>query len=225
VEDERKVLRALQRGLLAEGYEVATAVTGEEARKQGLAQYFDCIVLDLMLPERDGIEVLAELRRAGIATPVLILTARDTVDDRVVGLDAGADDYLLKPFAFAELLARLRALLRRGRVDRQTVLKADDLEMDLLQRQVFLAGQELPLTPREFELLEYLVRHKNMNVTRAMLGRDVWREPEYTLTNVIDVHINALRRKLERAGKRSLIQTIRGVGYCLQEEHRGAGNE
>ncbi len=217
IEDERKVLRGLERGLQAEGYEVATAATGEAGCVQAIAQPFDCIILDLMLPGRDGLEVLAELRRAGKTVPVLILTARDAVEDRVIGLDAGADDYLVKPFAFAELLARLRVLLRRGRGERETVLGADDLEMDLLQRRVVRGGVEITLTQREFELLEYLLRHKNATVTRDMLGREVWKEPGHALTNVIDVYINLLRRKIEGADKQPLIQTVRGVGYSLRE--------
>ncbi len=215
IEDERKVLRSLERGLQAEGYDVATAATGELGYEQALTHSFDCLVLDLMLPGRDGLQVLADLRRAGKKTPVLVLTARDTVEDRVIGLDIGADDYLVKPFAFAELLARLRALLRRGSGERETILRADDLEMDLLQRRVSRAGEEITLTLREFELLHYLLQHKNTVVTRDMLGRDVWREPAYALTNVIDVFINFLRRKVERPGKRPLIQTLRGVGYSL----------
>jgi DNA-binding response OmpR family regulator len=182
-----------------------------------VAQPFDCLVLDVLLPGKDGIEVLKDLRHAGKTIPVLILTARDAIGDRVIGLDAGADDYLVKPFAFAELVARLRALLRRERAERETVLETDELTMDLLQRRVVLAGVEIPLTPREFELLEYLVRHRDTTVTRHMLGSHVWKEPEYALTNVIDVHINALRRKLDRVGKGSLIRTVRGVGYSLQD--------
>jgi DNA-binding response OmpR family regulator len=215
VEDERKILRSLERGLQVEGYEVVTAANGEAAYQLASSQTFDCIVLDLMLPGRDGLQVLADLRRQGKKMPVLILTARDAVEDRVVGLDAGADDYLVKPFAFAELLARLRVLLRRGRSERETVLTLDDLEMDLLERRVTRGGAQIELTHREFELLEYLLRHKNTTVTRAMLGREVWKEEDYALTNVIDVFINALRKKVEQPGKPPLIQTIRGVGYSL----------
>jgi DNA-binding response OmpR family regulator len=215
VEDERKVLRSLERGLQAEGYEVIPASTGEAGYEQAMAQPFDGVVLDLMLPGRDGLQVLAGIRRSGKTIPVVILTARDAVEDRVIGLDAGADDYLVKPFAFAELLARLRVLLRRGRGERETVLHAGNLEMDLLQRRVRRAGEEITLTLREFELLHYLLQHKNTVVTRDMLGRDVWKEPNYALTNVIDVFINFLRRKLERPGKRPLIHTLRGVGYSL----------
>jgi len=168
------------------------------------------------LPGRDGLQVLGDLRRAGKALPVLILTARDAVEDRVTGLDAGADDYLVKPFAFAELLARLRVLLRRDR-GAETVLRADDLEVDLVGRRVTRGGAEVPLTQREFEVLAYLLRHKNATVTRDMLGREVWKEPGYALTNVIDVYMTLLRRKVERPGQRPLIHTIRGVGHVLRE--------
>ena len=215
VEDERKILRSLERGLQADGYEIVTAANGEAGYQLASTQTFDCVVLDLMLPGRDGLQVLADLRRQGKKVPVLILAARDAVEDRVVGLDAGADDYLVKPFAFAELLARLRVLLRRGRGERETLLRLDDLEMDLLERRVTRGGARIELTHREFELLEYLLRHKNTTVTRAMLGRDVWKEEDYALTNVIDVFINALRKKVEQPGKPPLIHTIRGVGYSL----------
>jgi two-component system copper resistance phosphate regulon response regulator CusR len=218
VEDERKVLRGLERGLQAEGYDVVAAATGEEGLQQATAQLFDCIVLDLLLPGLDGLQVLGDLRRGGNKVPVLILTARDAVEDRVIGLDAGADDYLVKPFAFAELLARLRVLLRRERSAAETVLRADDLEVDLLNRRATRAGQELPLTQREFEVLAYLLQHKNQIVTRDMLGREVWKEPNYALTNVIDVYINLLRRKVEKPGQRTLLHTLRGMGYSLREE-------
>jgi DNA-binding response OmpR family regulator len=216
IEDERKVRNSLREGLAAQGYEVVTAATGEEGLQKGLTQPFDCLVLDLLLPGRDGLEVLAGLRRAGRTLPVLILTARDAVEDRVSGLDAGADDYLVKPFAFAELLARLRVLLR-GRGERETLLRAGDLEVDLLERRALRGGEEIALTAREFEVLAYLVRHKGQVVTRAMLGREVWKEPDYALTNVSDVYINILRRKLERPGQPPLIDTLRGVGYSLRE--------
>jgi DNA-binding response OmpR family regulator len=217
VEDERKLLASLESCLRAEGYEVAGAATGEEGLRLALDQPFDCVVLDRMLPELGGLEVLAELRRVGKTLPVLILTARDAVEDRVEGLDAGADDYLVKPFAIAELLARLRVLLRRERPDRETVLRADDLEVDLLERTARRGNEEIKLSQREFEVLVYLLRHKNATVTRAMLGRDVWKEADYQLTNVIDVYINQLRRKLESPGALPLIHTIRGVGYRLGE--------
>jgi DNA-binding response OmpR family regulator len=218
IEDERKLLRALERGLRAEGYDVTTATNGEEGSTLALAQSFDCLVLDWMLPGRDGLQLLADLRRAGRTVPVLLLTARDAVEDRVAGLDAGADDYLIKPFAFAELLARLRVLLRRDRGDRETVLRAGDLEADLLERRVRRGGEDIELTQREFDLLAYLLRHKNAVVTRDMLGRDVWKEPDYALTNVIDVYMTLLRRKVERPGREPLIHTLRGQGYTLRGE-------
>jgi DNA-binding response OmpR family regulator len=217
VEDEPKILRGLECGLLAEGYEVVAVATAEEGHRLAVAEPFDCVVLDRMLPGRDGLDVLADLRRAGRALPVLLLTARDAVEDRVAGLDAGADDYLVKPFHFAELLARLRVLLRRGQPERETVLRAGDLELDLLERRARRAGAEVPLTQREFEVLAYLVRHKNEVVTRDMLGREVWHEPDHALTNVIDVYITLLRRKVEGPGRRPLIHTLRGVGYSLRE--------
>jgi DNA-binding response OmpR family regulator len=216
IEDEAKILRSLDRGLQAEGYEVVTASTGTEGRRLATTQSFDCLVLDLLLPGRPGLEVLADLRQAGNTTPVLILTARDAVEDRVVGLDAGADDYLVKPFHFAELLARLRLLLRRGRATEETILRAGELEVNLLHRRATHGGAEVLLTLREFDVLAYLLRHKNTTVTRDMLGRDVWKEPNHALTNVIDVYINQLRRKLERLDQPPLIQTLRGVGYRLE---------
>jgi len=218
VEDERKLLRSLQRGLEAEGYEVVTAASGDAAADQLAGPPFDCVVLDWMLPGRDGLTVLADLRRTGDRTPVLLLTARDAIEDRVEGLDHGADDYLVKPFAFAELLARVRALLRRGRADRETVLTAGDLEVDLLERKAVRAGELLPLRGREFELLAYLLRHQGEAVTRDMLGRDVWHEPGHALTNVIDVTVTLLRKKLDRPGRPPLIHTVRGVGYCLKAD-------
>lgn len=217
IEDERKLLQSLERGLLQEGYAVTTATTGEDGYYLATTEPVDAVILDLMLPGRDGIQVLRDARLQGFAAPVLILTARDAVDDRVTGLDAGADDYLVKPFAFAELLARLRALLRRNMPARETVLRADDLEMDLIGRRVVRDGEELDLTAREFELLEYLLRHINSAVTRDMLSRDVWKEPHGILTNVIDVYVKNLRRKIERRGSKQLIHTIRGVGYVLRD--------
>jgi DNA-binding response OmpR family regulator len=172
VEDERKLLRSLERGLRAAGFDVTPAGSGTEGSRLALSESFDCAVLDWMLPGRDGLQVLADLRRSGRPTPVLLLTARDAIEDRVRGLEGGADDYLVKPFAFAELVARVRALLRRGAAA-ETVLRADDLEVDLLHRRVTRGGAELGLTQREFEVLAYLLRHKNEPVTRDMLGREV----------------------------------------------------
>ena len=218
VEDQKRLLGSLRRGLEEEGYDVLTAPSGEEGYYLATTQSPDAVVLDLMLPKRHGLQVLKDLRAYGFGKPVLILTSRDAVEDRVQGLDSGADDYLVKPFAFAELVARLRALLRRKITDRELVLRADNLEMDLVTRRVVRAGVELELSQREFELLEYLLRHRNAAVTREMLGRDVWKEPDGVLTNVIEVYINALRKKIEQPGQRQLIHTVRGVGYALRDE-------
>ncbi len=216
IEDQKKLVRSLRKGLEEESYEVVTALNGEDGYYAATTQSFDALVLDLNLPGRDGLQILADLRSHGFSQPVLILTARDTVDDRVMGLDSGADDYLVKPFAFAELVARLRALLRRNLGERELTLRADDLEMDLVARRVVRDGVEIELSHREFEMLEYLLRHLNMTVTREMIARDVWREPHGTWTNVIDVYINYLRKKIEQSGQRQLIHTVRGVGYALR---------
>jgi two-component system copper resistance phosphate regulon response regulator CusR len=218
VEDQKKLLGSLKRGLAAEGYDVVTASTGEEALASAAGAALDAIVLDLMLPGRDGMDVLRELRLKGFHQPILILTARDAVEDRVQGLDEGATDYLVKPFAFAELLARLRAVLRRGPARAEVFLRAADLEMDLLTRRVTRAGIELELTGREFELLEYLLRHKNEIVTRDMIARDVWKETTGVMTRVIDVYMSTLRKKIEQAGRRTLIHTARGIGYALRDD-------
>ena len=220
VEDEKKVAKALRDGLEAEHYEVRVASTGEEGFFLVNHESFDVVVLDLMLPQRDGLEVLTTLRRRGLQTPVLILTAKDTVDDRVHGLDSGADDYLVKPFAFPELLARIRALLRRGRPDQILKLQQDDLAMDLVTRNVARAGQTLELTVKEFELLEYLLRHAGQVVSREMLGREVWHVTARAtpLDNVIDVTIARLRRKIDDPFERKLLHTVRGVGFLLRSE-------
>ena len=220
IEDERKVASALKAGLEAEHYEVEVAHTGEEGFFLVSARTFDLVVLDLMLPGRDGLEILQTLRRRSIQTPVLILTAKDAVEDRVVGLDLGADDYLVKPFAFPELSARIRALLRRGRTDQVLRLKCDELEMDLVTRTVRRSDETLNLTAREFELLEYLLRHGGHVVSREMLARDVWRETARAtpLDNVIDVHIARLRRKVDDPFDRKLVHTVRGVGFVLKRE-------
>jgi two-component system copper resistance phosphate regulon response regulator CusR len=217
VEDQKRHLDSLRRGLGAEGYEVVTASTGEAGLVLATREGIDAIVLDLMLPGRDGMGVLRELRLKGFVKPILILTARDAVEDRVQGLDAGANDYLVKPFAFTEFLARLRALLRRDVSGRELVLRADDLEMDLLGHRVTRSGAELELTGREYELLEYLLRHRNEVVTREMIALDVWKEKTGAMTRIIDVYINALRKKVDRIGRPALIQTVRGVGYALRE--------
>jgi DNA-binding response OmpR family regulator len=217
VEDQKRLLSNLQRGLEEKGYEVIAATTGEQGYYAATTQPVDAMILDLMLPGRDGIQVLRDVRAKGFTRPVLILTARDTLEDKVLGLDTGADDYLVKPFAFAELLARLRALLRRDVSGRDLYLRADDLEVDLLARRVVRDGIELDLTKREYELLEYLLRHKNSAVTREMISRDVWKDVTGVPNNAIDVYVTMLRKKIERPGSRQLIHTLRGVGYALRD--------
>jgi len=221
VEDDKKVARALREGLQAEHYDVRVAPTGEEGFFLVNHEVFDLVLLDLMPPRRDGVEVLTTLRKRGLQTPVLILTAKDTVDDRVQGLDLGADDYLVKPFAFPELVARIRALLRRGRMDQVLKLQLDDLEMDLLTRRVTRRGLTLDLTAKEFELLEYLLRHQGRVVSREMLARDVWQVAARAtpLDNVIDVSIARLRRKIDDPFEKKLLHTLRGVGFMLGGKH------
>jgi len=219
VEDERKVAAALQVGLEAEHYAVSLAATGEEGFYLANTEPFDLILLDVMLPGRDGFEILTSLRHRGVKTPALLLTARDAVDDRVLGLDSGADDYLVKPFAFPELLARIRALLRRGKPDLPVVMKVSDLEIDVASRTVGRNGAKLDLTPREFDLLEYLVRNRGRVVSREMMARDIWNETarHTPLDNVIDVHMTRLRRKVDEPFEKKLVQTVRGVGFMLRE--------
>jgi two-component system copper resistance phosphate regulon response regulator CusR len=222
VEDEPKVGKALSEGLKANGYEVTLAQTGEDGFFIANSHSFDLIVLDVMLPGRNGIEVLKTLRRQGLQVPVLLLTAKDAVEDRVLGLDAGADDYLVKPFAFPELGARIRALLRRGKTESVLSLKLGTLEMDLTTRSVTRDGKNIELTLREFELLEFLVRNKGRVVSREMLARDIWKETSRAtpLDNVIDVHIARLRRKVDDEFEPKLVRTVRGVGFMLSEDER-----
>ena len=219
VEDEQKVADALREGLEGERYDVVVERTGEGAFFRINTETFDAILLDLGLPGRDGLEILRALRSRGLKTPVLVLTARDSLEDRVNGLDSGADDYLVKPFAFAELVARVRALVRRGRVADAPRLNAGDLDMDLITRKVMRGGKPVDLTVREFELLEYLMRLQGQVVSREALARDVWKEPARTtpLDNVIDVHIARLRRKVDHDQPMKLIHTVRGVGFMLRE--------
>jgi DNA-binding response OmpR family regulator len=219
VEDERKIAGILASALAGEHYDVVVAPTGEEGFFRANAEVFELVVLDLMLPGRGGLEILQTLRQRHIETPVLILTARDGVDDRVLGLDLGADDYLVKPFAIPELLARIRALLRRGRPSDVFRLKAADLELDLVGRRAARGDRLLDLTVREFELLEYLLRHQGHLVSREMLVRDVWREPRRAtpIDNVIDVQMTRLRKKVDQDGSSRLIHTVRGVGFVLRE--------
>jgi len=222
IEDEKKVAKALREGLTAEHYEVCTAATGEEGFFLASQGSFDLVLLDLMLPQRDGIDVLATLRRRGVQTPVFVLTAKDAIEDRVFGLDQGADDYLIKPFAFSELLARIRALVRRGRMDQILKLQRDDLAMDLVTRKVSRGAKLLELTAKEFDILEYLLRHSDSVVSREMLARDVWHVTarETPLDNVIDVTIARLRRKIDDPFEKKLLHTVRGVGFALGGNYR-----
>jgi two-component system copper resistance phosphate regulon response regulator CusR len=220
IEDEAKTARAVQTGLHGEGYDAAIASSGEGGLLLLDAETFDLVILDWMLPGRDGIEILRTLRARGTKTPVLLLTARDAIEDRVQGLDAGADDYLVKPFAFAELLARVRALLRRAGDAESLRRKVADLALDMEHRRVLRGAKEVALTPREFDLLAYLMRYQGQTVTRQMLAKDVWREPHRAtpLDNVIDVHVTHLRRKIDDGQRVKLLHTVRGVGFVLKEE-------
>ena len=220
IEDETKLAQALKEGLEDDRYTVTLAQTGEEGFFLAQTQSFDLLILDVMLPGRDGIEILRNLRQLGDKTRGLLLTSKDAVEDRVRGLDAGADDYLVKPFAFPELQARIRALLRRGSPDDLTTLRLGDLELDQIRHAVARAGAPVDLTPREFELLEYFLKQQGQVVSREMLGRDVWKEQarHTPLDNVIDVHIARLRRKLDDGFDRKMLHTVRGVGFVLRLE-------
>jgi two-component system, OmpR family, copper resistance phosphate regulon response regulator CusR len=220
IEDDAKTAQAVRKGLSGEGYEASLARTGEEGFFLLHSESFDLVILDWMLPGRDGIEILRTLRARGTKTPVLLLTARDAIEDRVLGLDAGADDYLVKPFAFAELLARLRALSRRAAPEEPLRKQIADMVVDVQTREVKRGSQEIVLTHREFDLLLYLLSHLGQIVTRQMLAKDIWREPHRAtpLDNVIDVHICHLRKKIDDGQRVKLLHTVRGVGWLLREE-------
>lgn len=217
VEDELKMAGLLRRGFQEEGYAVDVAGTAEEAVWMGTENPYDAVILDVMLPDDDGFSVCRRLREAKNWAPVLMLTARDAVDDRIAGLDSGADDYLTKPFSFAELLARIRALLRRGGSERPATLSAGPLEMDPAARTVSVGGVPAELTAREFALLEYMLRHKGEVLSRSQLREHVWDFAYEGDSNVIDVYVRYLRNKIDRAFGLDLIQTVRGSGYRLQE--------
>jgi DNA-binding response OmpR family regulator len=219
VEDERKLAQVLRSTLQSESYEAVLATTGDEGLRLVSIDHFDLVLLDVMLPGRSGLDILQAVRQRRIDTPVLIVTARDAVHDRVLGLDLGADDYLVKPFALPELLARIRALLRRGRPLDALRFKVGDLQLDVALRRVTRGDRSVDLTLREFELLEYLMRHHGHFVSREMLARDVWKEPRRAtpIDNVIDVQMTRLRRKIDADGATRLIHTVRGVGFVLRE--------
>ena len=216
VEDDRKVANFIQSGLSEEGYAVDVLYEGSQAGEQANAFDYDAVVLDLMLPGRSGFQVLRDIRARKRELPILILTAKDSVEERVAGLDSGADDYMAKPFALAELSARLRAVLRRGAA-RETTLRVADLEIDTTRRTVRRAGRRVDLKPKEYGLLEFLVRNSDRPVTKSLIIEHVWNIHFDSVSNVVEVHINALRNKIDRSGGGALIHTIRGVGYMLSD--------
>lgn len=218
VEDEPGIANFVRQGLTEAGYAVDLAWNGHEGLDYALAADYDVLVLDIMLPKMDGLELLRELRRLGDKTPALMLTARDTVDNRVEGLDAGADDYLVKPFAFPELLARVRALLRRPPLQVGTILRVGDLEMDTAKRKVRRSDHPIELSPREYAVLEYLMRHPNQVLTRTQISEHVWNFDFFNESNVVDVYVGYLRRKIDQGENSPLIHTVRGVGYRMSEE-------
>lgn len=218
VEDEQSIAKFVRQGLQEAGYAVDLVSDGESGLSYALSAEYDVLILDIMLPCMDGLQLLRELRAAGRQTPTLMLTARDTIDDRVQGLDAGADDYLVKPFAFPELLARVRALMRRPPLQSNTVLTIADLEMDTARRVVRRGERLIELSPREYAVLEYLMRHPNQALTRTQIGEHVWNLDYYHESNVVDVYIGYLRRKIDSHTDFSLIQTVRGVGYRISAE-------
>ncbi len=216
IDDDRRLCSVIRRGLLEEAYAVDLAYDGEEGEYLAEVNPYDLIILDIMLPNKDGIQVCRELRAKKINTPILMLTAKDTVEDRVRGLDTGADDYLVKPFAFNELLARVRALLRREGTSKSPELRVGDLTLNALTRQIWRGQRLIELTTKEYVILEYLMRHPNVVVTRTMIEEHAWDYDFDSLSNLVDVYIRRLRRKIDTEGEDSLIQTVRGAGYRLK---------
>lgn len=217
VEDKRRLCNVIKQGLQEEGFAVDTAYDGEDGEYLASNEPYDLIILDIMLPKKDGIDICRELRLKKINTPILMLTARDTVEDRIKGLDTGADDYLIKPFAFGELLARVRALLRREGNSKSPRLQVGDLIMDTVTREVWRGQRRIELTNKEYVLLEYFMRHPNAVVSRATLEEHAWDYEFESMSNLINVYIRRLRRKLDEQGQASIIQTMRGAGYSLRE--------
>ncbi len=218
LEDDSGIARFVRQGLREAGFEVDWEKTGRRGLERALTSSFDLLILDVLVPEMSGLEVLTELRARSVTTPVLLLTALDTVDDRVRGLDRGADDYLVKPFAFPELLARVRALLRRTPQDVSPVLRVGNIEMDVTRREVKEQGRVVPLSKREFTLLEYLMRHPGEVLTRTQIAERVWGFDFYNESNVIDVYVGYLRKKLGAGAEKPLIRTVRGMGFVLEAE-------
>jgi DNA-binding response OmpR family regulator len=217
VEDDKKAARVLKKGLEEEGFVVDTASSGTEGEYLASISDYDLILLDWLLPGKAGIELCRDLRARGLSTPILMLTAKDAIADRIAGLNTGADDYLTKPFAFAELLARIRALLRRAETTRPAVLRVGDLALDPVTHRVTRGGVAVSLTTKEYAILEFLMQHAGEVVTRMQLGEHVWEAEHDNLTNLVDVHVSHLRRKIDR-GAAPLIQTVRGRGYQLGVE-------
>lgn len=218
VEDDRKAARVVKKGLEEEGFVVDVAHAGDQGEELTAINDYDLIILDWLLPGTNGVTVCRNLRARGVVTPILMLTAKDALVDRVTGLDAGADDYLTKPFGFAELLARIRALLRRAETVRPATLRIADLTLDPASHRVTRGGASVTLTPREYAILQFLMRHAGQVVTRTQLGEHVWEAEHDTLTNLVDVHVSHLRRKIDRAGLVPLIHTVRGRGFRLGPE-------
>ena len=217
VEDDKKVAGFIKKGLEEESYAVDVAYDGEDGLHFGSEGQYDLIILDIMLPKIDGLEILSQLRDQGKDTPILLLTAKDAVDDKVTGLNKGADDYLTKPFAFSELLARVRVLLRRGKAEVKTTLMISDLILDLVSHKVNRDGDEIELTGKEYGLLEYFMRNQEKVLTRTMIAEHVWDYNFDTFTNVIDVYINHLRKKIDKGRELKLLHTLRGVGYVMKK--------
>lgn len=218
VEDERKLSSVIKRGLKEVHYAVDIAENSDDAIFMAETNPYDLIILDIMIPGKDGIAICRQLRKGKLDTPILMLTARDDIEDKISGLDSGADDYLTKPFSFPEFLARVRALLRRKGKEKTTCLKIGDLELDQLTRKVYRAGQEIELTPTEYSLLEYLMLHTGQVVTRTMISEHVWNDDFDAFSNVINVYINYLKKKIDHGHAKQLIHSLRGVGYSLKEE-------
>ena len=217
VEDDKKVAGFIKKGLEEETYAIDVAYDGEDGLHFGSEGQYDLVILDIMLPKIDGLEILSQLRDQGRDTPILLLTAKDAVDDRVAGLNKGADDYLTKPFAFSELLARVRVLLRRGKAEVKTTLQISDLTLDLVSHNVNRGGDKIELTGKEYSLLEYFMRNQEKVLTRTMIAEHVWDYNFDTFTNVIDVYINHLRKKIDKGRESKLLHTLRGVGYIMKK--------
>ncbi len=218
IEDEKKVANFIKRGLEEEKYEVDTSNDGESGLQMAVEGGYSLVILDLMLPKRDGMSVVKELRSRKIMVPVLMLTAKDSLDDIVAGLNSGSDDYLTKPFAFAELLARVRALLRRTELDRGAEIRFADLRLDPVTHKVWRKEKEIDLTAKEYALLEFFMRNPNQVLTRTTIAENVWDYVFDSFTNIIDVYVNYLRKKVDRDAEKKLIHTVRGLGYILKEE-------